>query len=491
MQTLRDKAVSEGVDIARLSEALTVADQAVTSMKDMANTEPGRRLAALRATIADEKKEAERDREFLNRLNEIRTTAGISSFGRECYQVDERYAGAFRSFGLDIAKTSTHEAVSRLQSRPKVIQREVIGILDDWLSVLGDPGSENDRARRVLAWVRELDPDAERNQLRALSEKTDAKARLELLRQMASRKNVIEFSPDTARLLASRLSRSGDESGAIRVLRASVVEHPSDLWTNYELGDLLRAANPPQAEEAIRYYSAARAIRPEAGVGLARMVAGQGREEEAEATYRAVVRLRPQDVVTLSAFVYLLKNHQKEAEVHVLVNRTMSLHRKRLADRLNDAVTHLKLGLLLGTLGGRREGEQQRQMIEEFREAARLDPKKAVFHECLARALVISGDHAGGIGELRELIRLKPAVAWYHRDLALMLHVSGDKVGESAELREAERIEAKSREGQGGSDQVDTNGQSAPLDSDDDLTAQVNFDFLFDIQLSNPDGTKH
>ena len=46
------------------------------------------------------------------------------------------------------------------------------------------------------------------------------------------------------------------------VLTESVARHPDDLWVNYRLAANLYYSVPPRMEEAIRYYTAARAIRP-------------------------------------------------------------------------------------------------------------------------------------------------------------------------------------------------------------------------------------
>ena len=53
--------------------------------------------------------------------------------------------------------------------------------------------------------------------------------------------------------------------------------YPDDAWANFELATLLRYAMPPQGDDAIRYYTAARALRPETGFDLAEMLQAQPR----------------------------------------------------------------------------------------------------------------------------------------------------------------------------------------------------------------------
>ena len=46
-----------------------------------------------------------------------------------------------------------------------------------------------------------------------------------------------------------------------RLLRAGQDRYPSDFWLNYDLGMLLHYQKPPRAEEAVRYLTAALALR--------------------------------------------------------------------------------------------------------------------------------------------------------------------------------------------------------------------------------------
>ncbi len=46
------------------------------------------------------------------------------------------------------------------------------------------------------------------------------------------------------------------------LLRVAAGRHPGDVWVNYALAGALDGLPPSAREEAVRYYTAARALRP-------------------------------------------------------------------------------------------------------------------------------------------------------------------------------------------------------------------------------------
>ena len=60
-------------------------------------------------------------------------------------------------------------------------------------------------------------------------------------------------------ILAGALSAAGEREAGVDVLRRAQAHHPGDVWINYNLGSYMEQLNPPQTEEAIRFYSVARA----------------------------------------------------------------------------------------------------------------------------------------------------------------------------------------------------------------------------------------
>ena len=128
---------------------------------------------------------------------------------------------------------------------------------------------------------------------------------------MAKRQSLIESGPSTALLLASALERIENKDEAIDVLRAAVVRFPGDLWLNSDLANRLRSGTPNQTEDAIRYYSIFRALRPSTGTELADLLQSQKRDREAEAIRRELTKLQPDDPRTWAKLIELLKTQRE------------------------------------------------------------------------------------------------------------------------------------------------------------------------------------
>ncbi len=111
--TLRDQAKKHAGDPARWQVALTAIDQAGRALSgdELAQA----RVAALRAEVLDGAGAADRDRELMDRLVDIRSAEADDQGG---WSTDKDYAEAFRRAGLDIDRLSTDEAARRIRDRP-------------------------------------------------------------------------------------------------------------------------------------------------------------------------------------------------------------------------------------------------------------------------------------------------------------------------------------------------------------------------------------
>jgi tetratricopeptide (TPR) repeat protein len=108
----------------------------------------------------------------------------------------------------------------------------------------------------------------------------------------------------------------------------------------------------------------------------------------------------------------------------------------REALRLNPSIdgAHVGLGIALGDKGDL-DGA-----IAEYREALRLDPKNGSAHDNLGAALGNKGDWDGAISEYREALRLNPKNGGAHAALGVGLGSKGDWEGAVVEEREALRL---------------------------------------------------
>ena len=80
------------------------------------------------------------------------------------------------------------------------------------------------------------------------------------LEALSKKANFDDLGPISLHLLGVGLNGSGDSALAESVLRKAQQRHPRDVWVNYELGRALEKQS--RGDEAIRFYTAARAIRP-------------------------------------------------------------------------------------------------------------------------------------------------------------------------------------------------------------------------------------
>ena len=88
-------------------------------------------------------------------------------------------------------------------------------------------------------------------------------------------------------------------------------------------------------------------------------------------------------------------------------------------------------------------GTEQDLKIAEYREQIRLDPKYALAHYNLGRALHGKGDVDGAIGSFREAIRLDPKLAMAHFELGLALRARGNLSEARDSFREVVRLAPK------------------------------------------------
>ena len=115
------------------------------------------------------------------------------------------------------------------------------------------------------------------------------------MRELAADPRAESLPAPTAVLLASFFEAAGEIDPAIAILRKAVVKHPEDLWVNYRLAANLQYATPPRLEEAARYYTAARSIRPTTAHMLAHVLSDLERTDQAKAIFLDLAARQPED----------------------------------------------------------------------------------------------------------------------------------------------------------------------------------------------------
>jgi serine/threonine protein kinase/tetratricopeptide (TPR) repeat protein len=352
-------------------------------LSDAARARDGRRWAEARQAVkrvewllagggrADQRQDLRdlvTDLDMVARLEEIRLQQGdtkVSDFAHA--DADPAYTGAFRAYGLDLARLDPAAAAERI--RASSIRNQLVIGLDDWawVKLRTDPGGR----QRLVDVARRADPDGWRNLLRDAAAEKDRAA----LAKLAERPEVAQLPPATVVLLARMLAAAGMPRQGVDVLAAAHLRHPDDLWVNFDLSLLLLwRVSPPRPGEALGYARAALALRPHsAGLYVRVGDALQAtRLDEAIAAYRKANELQP-----------------------------------------DYAVAYKALGFALAKKGAWGEA------ITAYRDGIRRDPRMTHVHVLLAAAYQQTQQWDEAIATLQDAVRLRPddasaqaALAW-------------------------------------------------------------------------------
>ena len=184
----------------------------------------------------------------------------------------------------------------------------------------------------------------------------------------------------------------------------------------------------------MRYYTAARALRPESAHNLGHLLDQMGRGEDAIATFRALVKVRPAEARNIGCLGTILLARQQRDEGLKTLDQAIAAARETIGRRPGDAGEHHILGHLLAIRG------DQAGAIAAYREALRIEPGHTGSLTNLVTLLRNRGDQDGIVAVLRTAIRARPDYAWSHEALSAALQAKGDPDGAIAEIREAIRL---------------------------------------------------
>jgi eukaryotic-like serine/threonine-protein kinase len=466
VELLYADAMRAGDDLTRWVAAREAARALEGLLADAPSSSARGRVADLVRDVTRAAAAAEVDQKLLADLADIR---GAHADDPDGVATVARYVDAFHEAGLDIPAWPPVKAAAWIASRPTAVRVALAAELDDWATLLIRSRHDRAGARRLIEIARLADADPWRVRLRAAFAASSRQETLTVLKEIAESAPVNEWPAPSRVLLGSNLSNSGDAAGAEAVLRQALRRYPSDLWINYELALCLEKR--ARHHEAIRYYMAARTLRPEMAHNLAHALNRVGETDEAIATFQDLARLRPKDGKHLGCLGRMLKEHGRTDEAQQVLDAAISSLRAEtrrepgrftahhnLASALHDrgqldeaiaecrtalqlnpdsADAHLNLGAILFNARHDYEGA-----IAEFREAIRLEPGNPATHRNLGNALFAQGKADEAISEYRTALRLNPDFTEAHFGLAAMLSSARhDYEGAASEYRAAVRFE--------------------------------------------------
>ncbi len=377
----------------KVPEALSAARRAVGVALGGPTGEPLRQRALKRVA----------DLELLERLENVRLEAtAIKDDHFDDDRADDLYGQAFRDAGLDVESLPPAEAGARI--RASTVAIELAAALDAWAALRTSVRGPTDASwRELLRVAQAADPDVWRSQVREALAQGNSKA----LDDLVGVDRIGRLLPATAAVVAVTLATGGLKSDqAEALLREAQRQHPNDFWTNYNLAAfLLDHAQPPQPEAAIRFFTAALALRPQSpGVhlDLGGALDKEGNWDEAFTETREALHLQADYVNARINLALLLKERGRYDEAAKELREALRLKPDLLKarNRLGDALR----------LAGRPE-----EAITEFRATIRSHPDSATAHIWLGFALRDTGRFADAVVALKrghELALQTPGWHW-------------------------------------------------------------------------------
>jgi serine/threonine-protein kinase len=421
---LHEQARAAGVGgLAKWNEALATLEQAERILAaGEADAETHHRVQRLLTEMTAEAAAMRQDQRMAARVEEIRLQQTLITGDRiDRSSADPVYAEAFRDYGIDVETLAIDEAATLVRQRP--IADKLAAALDDWASVKSDdPGRQ-----RLIAIARAADSDEWRNQCRDAFVRHD----LPTMRILALSGKATTQPPTTLYLLGRALYTLGDNKAALALLRRAQRRYPDDFWINEQLAGSLWAQEPPQLDDACRYFTAALSVRPQSQltrVNLGGVLNEKGAHDEAIALLQDTIALNP----NISGAHINLGNALRDKGA---LDQALSAFRQAVRCKPDFALAHYNLGGALNMKGSTDEA------LTEFKEAIRLQPAYAKAHFQVGMALAKKGAMDEAIAAYREALRVQPTFFEAFNNLgALLCDRKKDYDGAIAAFREAIRL---------------------------------------------------
>jgi tetratricopeptide (TPR) repeat protein len=419
---LRGQAQGAAVgDLAPWTAALSAAEKARDLLAAGVEPRVRQQVENLVATVLAERVRAEtdaaaaqRDRQLLDHLVDIRSAEidDLSGIGS-----DTAYTTAFRDAGIDLDSIKPEQAVEYIKSRPPTTAAAMAMALDDWAAVRRDLRLNAPGAKRVEVVARLADPDPWRNKLREALELVDKPARRAALTKLADSARDQTLPAVSFDLLGRTLGDLGSNKEAETILRRACRFYPDDLWLNYDLAVVLGALT--RREESIRYFTAARIIRPESAHELAHALEDKGETEDAFSVFRDLARIRPRNGRHLSCLGRALKQRGAREEARVALTAAETLLREAVAERPDNYVALLNLGNVLKNQGRLDES------LQMYRKALQINPEYVAALENVGITLFLQRKYDEAMTYYRNAITLKPDTVAAYQGLSSALEAKG------------------------------------------------------------------
>jgi len=213
-----------------------------------------------------------------------------------------------------------------------------------------------------------------------------------------------------------------------RTALKAMTEEIIPLWGNF--ANATQKGEPKTAEAIYRRIIEIYPQDALAHYNLGSLLHNQGKLDETEQEYRAAIKADPKNSAAHNNLGLLLKNKgkQKEAEQE---------YREAIKADPNYSTAHYNLGLLLSDKGKLKEAENA------YRKAIEINPNHSTVHNNLGILLEDKGELEEAEDEYRKAIKADPNNSAAHYNLALLLKDKSKLKEAEKEYREAIEIDPK------------------------------------------------
>jgi serine/threonine protein kinase/Flp pilus assembly protein TadD len=340
------------------------------------------------------------DMQMLANLENVRARSTQNVAGFDLKEEDSSNARAFREYGIDIDALDRDEAATRIRARS--IRYELAVLLDSWSHVRRRLAQQDSKQfgkdwRELLEIARAADPDPWRDRFRKAVLNDDRKALVEL----ATSAPISSLPVQTVDRLSDALMGMGVIEEAAAFLKKGQRLHPQDYWINGNLGLCLLRLRPQQLDDAVCYFTAAVALRPEAAQShsnLGNALRAQGKLDEAIACFRNAIELNSTSAWAHRELGFALLGQNK-------LDEAIAAYRKAVEINPKDGISRNALGLAL------ERNNKLAEAIVAFRKAIELNPRAAGYRINLGLALQRDNQPDEAIAAFRKAIELDPKFA--------------------------------------------------------------------------------
>jgi serine/threonine protein kinase/Flp pilus assembly protein TadD len=378
---------------------------------------------ARRAALQERLDAGARDQEFMARFEEIRlveqsrVNEAESRFAIAEGAAYPAFRDALRKYGIAIGEMPPAEVAARVRGRPEPVRKNLIAALDECrVTQKGDSQTR----RWLLAALLAADDDDWRSRVRQA-------ANWDAMAQVVGEVDLRTQPPSLLLVFADSIP-DRMKSTRLEFLRRIQRAYPADLWANIKLAHKLHEDGQPA--EAIRYHTAALALRPDnPGIYLNRGSAlrDAGEVDAALTDYGRALALAPQ-----YAEAYNRLGHTLAAKG--LLKDAIAEYHKALGAKPHYAEAHSNLGYALFKQG--RLGDA----IAEYKEAIRIKKDYALAYYGLGVCLYEKGQVDDAIAEYQKAIDIKTDYAEPHVGLGLALYSRNQVDDAILEYQKAIRI---------------------------------------------------